>query len=359
MTKPAPRVETIEAGRAIAAVFVVGFHIYRGYFQSARYWPGDVFGGLFGVGHAGVELFFVISGMIMVKLHLGDAGRPGMAGAFFRKRLARIYPLYWLCLAVTSAAIIIIPPAGGPREFTLASQLGSWLLVGGDPHSSVVFVAWTLFHEMLFYALVGTAIWRPRIGVPLMAAWLAGSAVAGGMGSDAGYGLAFINVLFGVGVAAGLVSQRGGVPAPALVAAVGAMLLVATGADDVMWNALARPVQIMGYGAGSALALTGCIEMERRGWFSCPRLLLMLGAASYSIYLTHILVLALVTRLLRIFGLTAMLPGPLAFAGLLVIAVCAGVVVHLTVERRIADFVRRRMAPGMPVRAARRAQPGA
>ena len=182
----------------------------------------------------------------------------------------------------------------------------------------------------------------------MIAAWLAGSAVIGGMGLDAGYGLGFINILFGVGMAAGLVSRRGGMPAPGVVAAIGAVLLLATGVDDVVWNALARPVQIIGYGTGSALALTGCIEMERRGWFSCPRLVMAVGAASYSIYLTHILVLALVTRLLRIFGLTTVLPGPLAFAGLLVISVGAGMVVHVTAERRIVDYVRRRMEQGVP-----------
>lgn len=359
MTRAAPRIGTIEASRAIAATLVVGFHIYKGYFQSARYWPGDVFGGVFAMGHAGVELFFVISGLIMVKLHWGDMGRPGMTGAFCAKRFARIYPLYWLCLAATSAAMLIVPGQANGRGATMGAQLGSWFLVGGDPAQSVMLVAWTLFHEMLFYALVGVVIWRPRIGVPVMLMWIGGSALLGAAGIDAGYGLAFINILFGLGIVTGLALRRRSLPVPAVLAAAGVLVLLATGADDIVWNGWSRPAQIVGYGAGSALALAGFIEMERRGWFACPRALMLVGAASYSIYLTHILVLALVTRLMAIFGLTAVVPGPVAFMGLMVIAVGAGVMVHLTAERRIVDFVRRRLELGLPTRASRqRVLPG-
>ena len=213
---------------------------------------------------------------------------------------------------------------------------------------------------MLFYALFAVAIWRPLIGIMAMLAWICGSAVLGASGINLGYAFEFINILFGIGMIAGLVLRRGAVPMPALIGAIGIILFAATGFDDAAVNAWPRPAQIIGYGVGSALALVGIIEMERRGWLSFPRLALVIGAASYSIYLTHILVLALVTRLLRIFGLTLLVPGPLAFIALLVIAVAAGVAVHLTAERRIIEFVRRRLAQSVPMRASRqRIQPGA
>jgi peptidoglycan/LPS O-acetylase OafA/YrhL len=53
-----------------------------------------------GTGAIGVDLFFVISGFIMVYTTWDDFGAPGSSIRFFARRLIRIAPLYWIATAL-------------------------------------------------------------------------------------------------------------------------------------------------------------------------------------------------------------------------------------------------------------------
>jgi peptidoglycan/LPS O-acetylase OafA/YrhL len=56
---------------------------------------------VFQFGHAGVDLFFVISGFIITYVHYDDIGTPSRLGRYAARRFQRIYPLYWLATLVT------------------------------------------------------------------------------------------------------------------------------------------------------------------------------------------------------------------------------------------------------------------
>jgi len=105
----------VEAGRGFAAVLVVLFHVTKYYFATPKYWAGSALNGLFLFGHAGVEFFFVLSGFIMVWVHRQDVGKPSRVGAFAWKRFQRIYPFFWLILAVTVLVAWRAPSLGQPR----------------------------------------------------------------------------------------------------------------------------------------------------------------------------------------------------------------------------------------------------
>jgi peptidoglycan/LPS O-acetylase OafA/YrhL len=47
----AKKLETVEAGRGLAALLVVLFHASRFYIGTPKYWVGDAFHGLFAFGH--------------------------------------------------------------------------------------------------------------------------------------------------------------------------------------------------------------------------------------------------------------------------------------------------------------------
>src|SRR5665213_2393583 len=94
--KPLSSIQYLRAGAALA---VVAYH--------ALQWLG----GGFDVGRAGVDVFFVISGLIMWTV---TAGREVSPGAFLWRRFTRVAPLYWLAsLGVAGMAVIwpaLLPP---------------------------------------------------------------------------------------------------------------------------------------------------------------------------------------------------------------------------------------------------------
>ena len=58
----------------------------------------------FQFGHAGVDLFFVISGFVILFVHWEDIGRPQRISRYAGRRLTRILPIYWVALALTIAS---------------------------------------------------------------------------------------------------------------------------------------------------------------------------------------------------------------------------------------------------------------
>ena len=61
------------------------------------------------LGAAGVDLFFVISGFIMVYTTHGSFGQPGASASFLRRRVIRIVPIYWLYTNVTVLLLAFAP----------------------------------------------------------------------------------------------------------------------------------------------------------------------------------------------------------------------------------------------------------
>src|SRR3954452_3087325 len=62
---------------------------------------------LLAFGFAGVDLFFAISGFIIVAVHYDQIGDPQYFRAYVRKRWTRIYPPYWVCYGATAFVIAV------------------------------------------------------------------------------------------------------------------------------------------------------------------------------------------------------------------------------------------------------------
>ncbi len=99
-------------------------------------------------GFLGVEVFFVISGFVI--LLSAEGRRPA---AFIASRVSRIYPAYWAGVILTSFLLIVLWPAG--KDITLAQSLINLTMlqeVFDVPHVDGVY--WTLWTELRFYVLV-------------------------------------------------------------------------------------------------------------------------------------------------------------------------------------------------------------
>ena len=325
MSTPAPSAPTrlvlpIQYLRGIAAVMVVWFH-------AVEQVPGTKAFLSSGFGNSGVDLFFVISGFIMVATTFE---KPPSPVEFLRRRAIRVAPLYWLLtLAMVGAALCL------PRLFKTLVVAPDTLLMSllFIPHYSASFPTmawpllvpgWTLNYEMFFYLLFACTLVLParhRLAalagacVALVAAGLAFGPFANAVART--YTSPML-LEFAAGAAIGTWWVRRRKMPPAAVAAaavvIGFALLV-----------LRDQPPLGGYTqmCGAVLAVAGALHPA----FAALRLpgLRTLGDASYSLYLTHLFALG-VLRVLWTRAVPVVDSGALAAAWMaLALVACAAV----------------------------------
>lgn len=137
-------------------------------------------------GYAGVDLFFVISGFIMV--HVTQGMKAGIRSSldFLFARVTRIYPLWWLFAAIMTGMFFVYNDFGLDEGWQRVSQgqplvpylIKSFFLVPQNAHP-VLGVGWTLVHEIYFYLAFTLIILLPRrFWLWILLAW--GGALVGG-----------------------------------------------------------------------------------------------------------------------------------------------------------------------------------
>ena len=111
------------------------------------------------VGRSGVDIFFVISGVITSKIAVGLSWQE-----FAWRRWRRIVPIYFLMCLPT---VLIAAKTGfGWRSIVATFMLWPVTDVMTEP---LLPVAWTLCFEMLFYAMMAIVLWRPKAAFVLLA----------------------------------------------------------------------------------------------------------------------------------------------------------------------------------------------
>jgi peptidoglycan/LPS O-acetylase OafA/YrhL len=141
---------------------VVAYH-YAGYAGgvSSGAWGGDRTVVLFpklswiaAYGWTGVELFFLISGFVIC---MSCWGRN--LGDFFRSRVMRLYPAYWVAVSATALVLVAWPTV---RESPPYSDVFANLTMLHQPMGigHVDGVYWTLWTELRFYLLFAIVVWR-------------------------------------------------------------------------------------------------------------------------------------------------------------------------------------------------------
>lgn len=342
---PRDTLNSVQVMRGIAAMAVAFYHTHL--FISRPEMGGvQTWGSVASFGWSGVNFFFVLSGFIILLAHAKDIGRPDRAGNYVWRRVSRVYPVYWLFLTAYIAAAWF---GFGSPEFSWAPRnlAASYLLVQlGETPTPPLKVAWTLFYEMSFYAAFLVLILNRFWGSLLVGAWVVAifvdSFVLGRV--DDGWYLRPWNLYFLVGAGAWFafkrIDPRHG---PALLV-LGLVLLVAAmaaGLVDPRIDAFQhKPARLVLLSFPFALILLGGALSERRHRWRTPGWALLLGEASYSIYLVHSAVISVLAVLLARHA-PADLPGWARFLLVVVPAIGAGVVAHILAERPLLRALRR------------------
>lgn len=280
----------------------------------------------------GVDLFFVISGFVIALPVLSS--RAPRIGAFAFARAVRIYPLAILTAAIFAAGNWLTD--GSYRDELLPGFITSALLVPA-PYMALPVVLWTLKQEVLFYLLFIVVLINRKTGFALIFAWCAASlALSHGRTTDISadpLGMWLFhgkNVGFGLGVLACIAWRRFplGRAWSALAAAGGTALLLAAayGLDEDVFR---TRTLLVGLGAAALVYAMACAPVKRLS----P--LLLLGTASYSIYLIHMLAIPLCKRL------PLELSAPAGFALLTVMGVALGLAYYGLLERPLEAWRKR------------------
>lgn len=141
----------IQILRGIAATMVVLFHVVLWLPLPQHVQPPLIYEIFKRCGEVGVDLFFVVSGFVIM---WSQTHNPRPADTFLYNRVLRILPLYWIMTLLFAAIVILAPQlAANQPPLSVGKLLRSLGMVNTltTGELPVVFVGWTLEYEMLFY----------------------------------------------------------------------------------------------------------------------------------------------------------------------------------------------------------------
>jgi len=341
------RLTTIDAARGIASILVMLYHC-NSVVQSPLYFADQPFSGFFGSGSVRMPFFFAMSGFMLVLVHGCDIGRPERLQRYLLGRFVRIYPTYWAVLLLAIPAYLARPGvAAGAETVTGWTVLGAILLF---PQPSVPFlaVAWTLESLAIFYVVGALAIWRRWVGALAFVIWQGAvmGALIAGIHPAFPWGFLlqtlYLDLLLG-GLAAWAVSKAW-VKKPEIWLVSGAVyLVVALILDFTRRPLLDSDWSLLTDGVAASVMLVGLAGWERSKAVRVPRVLLVCGAASYSIFLIHYPLLSVLSKLGKAIGLGTWLNGEMIFVLFGVVCVLAGILFHRWVEQPVTAWAQARV----------------
>jgi len=321
------RYQNIELLRFIAALAVVYFHAV-GTLRAVAF-PEIGPNPLTELGAAGVDVFFVISGFVIF-LSLTRKNRTPIE--FARDRLIRLVPAYWILTVIhlaILASVAILRGTEVPFDFSWTIQSLFFVSQPLGNNLPLISQGWSLEIEMLFYLLVavGLIIKNPIANIVFPAVALV-SLVGFGLLPDLALEFIFGGLL-------GYLYTRIKLSAPIAIGAgvLGIVLFVA----PVVLGALDAPRWVT-WGIPSMLVVFSAINLPQLNWKILPTL----GAASYPVYLLHMMVINIVSPIISMFGSSTTMFF-FALASCLILSQVLGIVFDKLVDKPISRFLKARI----------------
>lgn len=293
----------------------------------------------------GVDIFFVISGFVMLYTAGDQFGRPGATLNFWWRRFIRIAPLYWLFTTLMVAALLFFAVSVRATEMAWEEVAYSYLFWPDARDSGriapVLSLGWTLNYEMFFYLIFGLILLLGRrAGVFALLASLSVLAIAGASLPWTWSPWVFwsnpivLEFGFGVLIAAGASRlQKNSSVALSLSLIIGGFVSL-----FVLPN---YPVhRVLAGGLSAAAILVGCVTLPKQLDVKIHPVFVLLGAASFALYLSHRFVLRLTTILLERKGFGDVLEFFIYPAFTMVIGVATAIFVYWLIEMPLLNLLR-------------------
>jgi len=329
------RIRGLDGLRGVAAISVLLFHYTVVY--------GELIGPIGRLpfvatyGRHGVDLFFVISGFVI----LLTVENSRTLADFAVSRFARLFPAFWAAVSITSCALIVsplLPTFWAPGPGTIAANLTMMPVLF---HAHLIDGAyWSLFYELMFYVAMGAIC---CLGVsnriePICLSWIAIFAVVRWLDPDLGWRtrqilLVHYGHLFVIGICLYRIwSGRSSGLTYVLLSLACAMSLFGPGPESGSTPAVLYFLITVGCAGAVWLATTEKFSLAR------ARPLLFLGKISYPLYLLHQIIGFEVIRIALGRGLSAVLALSLATG----ITIFLATAVNGLIERPARDWIRAR-----------------
>jgi peptidoglycan/LPS O-acetylase OafA/YrhL len=325
--------------RAIAATAVVVGHFQNFTATPAtHYWiPYDK------LAATGVDLFFVISGFVMVYASESLFGRAGGPRDFAMRRVIRIVPLYWLATSIYLMLAVALPSLG--VRYSPQFIASSYFFIPAERPDGglnpIVGQGWTLNLEMLFYAIFACTLIASRVvSVSAASLVLIAMVAIGHFFPPSSTILAFwtspLLLEFVMGMMVGLAfSATRHWPRwmnGALIAAAIALLYVSWFLVDLH--------RVVGHGIPAALLVAGATyggyAPDGAGW----RALAIGGDGSYALYLFHAFPIHAMLKVFALTGIVVELNRTFCLVSTVVLAILMAIAIYYMFERPVTRALR-------------------
>ncbi|RUQ34012.1 MAG: acyltransferase [Candidatus Competibacteraceae bacterium] len=344
--------ENIQALRGVAVLLVVFCHLQA---IEQKYSPGATFlPDWLDYAIASVDLFFVISGFVIATVTRGQFQSLSKAGHFIFQRVTRIYPPYWFYSTLVLIIWLYKPEMVNAGQGHQINLLASFLIIPQDL-LPLVMVGWTLIHEMYFYIVITVMmpIIPERIFPVLLVLWTL-IVISGFLyfitNCDGNYS-ATVRVIFhpltldfiGGAAAALLLNSRILNNDRVIIAIVISIFLC-----SVIWFNINQSVlkiegllRVLLFGIPSLLVVYAAARSEINGTAYFPKSMIKIGDASYSIYLSHVLVLSALGRIWAKMATTGATAHVIMLVVMLLATISVGLLSYRWIEIPILNSIRR------------------
>ena len=292
--RPATKLNNVQLLRAYAAVAVVYYH------------TGFHFGPVRPIGSFGVDLFFVISGYIMGRILDSEKTRQ----YFLRRRLLRIVPPYWFFTLLVFVASIFVPQMMLSTRGNIPELLKSLVFIPFMKESGVLrptlFIGWSINYEMFFYVAlaIGLAVVPRRavwIGSGLILAILAACSFVPHPSPVVQFYSDPIIIEFVMGVLGFYVCKSVGTVSSTSLKSILLVLGIAAALALSVFQAFhlyLTHVRAISLGIAAWIAVCASVLLASSGWDTRNKFFILIGDASYILYLVHTFVLYFLDRAL-------------------------------------------------------------
>lgn len=330
--------------RGLAALMIVFIHLgvaegRYGALLGSRYLNG------FRVGLAGVDVFFVISGFVMMMVVRNKALSPKL---FLKNRLTRIYPNYWFYFLLVTMVWLVRPGWVNSSMTGTPDFLSAFFLLPstGPP---VVSVAWTLEFEIYFYLVFTLFLWISRKNLPLLLIMFFTILVLlGAFFKPESLLLERLThpllLEFSTGVFLGWLLMTKQIPGGwlAIPLALFIFLLFQLGYELTQVFPVEKHFErVVNFGIPATLLVFGVVNLDLRYEITYPDFFIKLGDASYTLYLSHIMVISAMGRIWQASGLNESQSNILFISCMLFAVVLYALLAYARIESPLLRYARK------------------
>lgn len=326
--------------RFIAAVLVVITHATLAIVERLNVHEFSVWEN----GGVGVNIFFVISGFVMVVSSQKLLFRNDGAKLFLQKRLIRIVPIYWFATSLKLSIVLLFPIVTLHSNFDYWHTLCSFLFIPAKNGEGVITpihaVGWTLTYEMLFYCLFALALYLKKPAVLFVSTLfilliLISTFIDLSAWTIADYYSRPITLQFVMGMIIGLMHIKEFKFHPVL-----ALLFLVFGFAQVLTELYIKSepdwLSFLRWGLPSAMIVIGVVYLEPYIKSYIPKMLTYLGDGSYSLYIFHPFIIPAIGILLAKLGIDN---PSIAMVILVIIPILLCQIIYLYLEAPITSYL--------------------